>query len=268
MIVHWPGQVPAGGVSEKPTVNVDFYPTLLEAADAQGDPKHVVDGQSTLATWKGQGGKAEDRDLYWHYPLDRPHFLGGRSAGAIRDGDWKLIEFFDTGKRELFSLSADPSERHDRSAEHPKLVDSLATKLAAWRDSVGARLPSPPLLAEPRRLYFSDHFSAGQVSSRWAFSGDWSAKDGVLERGKTAKSTTRIFLKRAEYRDVVIRFDFQFRKAGTSVSSPVVTGPTTRWFTFDAITSTCRRPWTKAGRTFRIGTASARTRSNRTGGTR
>ena len=213
MIVHWPGHVSAGGVSEKPTVNVDFYPTLLEAADVQRDPKHVVDGQSTLATWKGHGGKSKDRELYWHYPLDRPHFLGGRSAGAIRDGDWKLIEFFDTGKRELFSLSADPSERHDRSADHPDLVDSLAAKLAAWRDSVGARLPSPPLLAEPRRLYFSDHFSAGQVSSRWAFSGDWSAKDGVLERGETAKSTTRIFLKRAEYRDVVIRFDFQFRKA-------------------------------------------------------
>ena len=213
LIVHWPGQVPAGAVSHKPTVNVDFYPTLLEAAGIERDPAHVVDGRSTLSTWKGSPVTTKERELYWHYPLDRPHFLGGRSAGAIRDGDWKLIEFFDTGESELYSLAADPSERHDRSAEHPDLVRSLKAKLVAWRNSVGARRASAPLLAEPRQLYFADHFSPGQVSSRWAFSGDWSVEGGVLLRGKSASRTTRIFLKQAEYRDAVIRFDFQFRQA-------------------------------------------------------
>ena len=213
LIVSWPGQVPVSTISHQPTVNVDFYPTLLEAAGIKRDPVHVVDGHSTLSTWKGSPVTRNARELYWHYPLDRPHFLGGRSSGAIRDGAWKLIEFFDTGKDELYSLSADPSERHDRSAEHPDLVRSLKAKLATWRESVGARLASPPLLAAPRRLYFADHFSPGQVSSRWAFSGDWSVEDGVLQRGKTANRTTRIFLKQAEYRDAVIRFDFQFRQA-------------------------------------------------------
>jgi hypothetical protein len=45
-----------------------------------------------------------------------------------------------------------------------------------------ATLASLPLLTEPGKLQFADHFSPGQVSERWFFSKDWSAENGVLQR--------------------------------------------------------------------------------------
>jgi len=139
LVVAWPGQVPAGSVCQQPTSNVDFYPTLLEVADIEPDPAQTLDGVSTLATWRDPAAAIERDALYWHYPLDKPHFLGGRSAGAIRQGEWKLIEFFDTDEVELYSLVDDPSERNDVAADHPEIVSRLKTKLTDWRRSVGAR---------------------------------------------------------------------------------------------------------------------------------
>jgi len=213
MIVRWPNSVSAAAVCDQPTMNVDFYPTLLEAARIATDPSQMLDGVSTLATWKQPKEVSGRNAMYWHYPLDRPHFLGGKSAGAIRDGNWKLIENFDTGRAELYSLADDRSEQRDLAAEHPARVSDLKAKLAAWRHEVGARVPSPPLLVDPRKLYFADHFSPGQVSDRWFFSRDWSAEDGVLQHSDAATDAGRIFLKGAAFQDVMIRFDFQFQNA-------------------------------------------------------
>lgn len=213
LVVSWPGQIPAGAMCDQPTVNVDFYPTLLQAARIKPAPRQVLDGASTLATWKNPKAPIERDALFWHYPLDRPHFLGGRSSGAIRQGDWKLIDFLDDGTTELYHLGDDPSEKKNLAAKKPAVVKALRAKLATWRRSVEARMPSPPLLAEPRKLYFADHFSTGQVSSRWWFNKDWSAEKGVLQRGEKGKKTTRIFLREAKYRDVIVRFDFQFQTA-------------------------------------------------------
>lgn len=213
MIVRWPGQVPAGSSCHEPTMNVDFYPTLLDAAGIEPDTKQTLDGISTLPTWKDARQSTGRDALYWHYPLDRPHFLGGKSSAAVRKGNWKLIEYFDTGKTELYSLDDDLSESTDLSAENPERVTALKSQLATWRRHVDARVPSPPLLTESRNLYFADHFSPGQVSNRWFFTGDWSAENGVLQRRETAKDNGRIFLRNPEYKDVIIRFDFQFQNA-------------------------------------------------------
>jgi arylsulfatase A-like enzyme len=142
LIVCWPGRTPAGSVCKQATVNVDFYPTLLAAAGLEADASQTLDGVSTMATWKDPAALIERDTLYWHYPLDRPHFLGGQSSGAIREGDWKLMEFFDTGEAQLYSLADDPSEQHSVASDHPQVVQRLKTKLAAWRESVGARTPS------------------------------------------------------------------------------------------------------------------------------
>lgn len=213
LIVSWPGKMAAGKVCSQPTMNTDFYPTLLDATQSAPDPNHKVDGASTLALWQNPERTHERDAFYWHYPLDRPHFLGGKSSGAIRDQDWKLIEYFNSGRTELYALSDDPSERNDLARAEPATVARLKKKLEAWRDSVQARTPSPPLLTASRSLYFADHFSSGNASARWHLNKDWHAQDGVLKRAEGGKGTTRVFLKDAEFDDVIVRFDFRLRKS-------------------------------------------------------
>ena len=92
LIVRWPrGKVPSGESCSQPVVNHDFYPTLLEAARIEPDSKQKLDGISILSTWQNPAKPTKRDSLHWHYPLDRPHFLGGVSSGAIRKNDYKLI---------------------------------------------------------------------------------------------------------------------------------------------------------------------------------
>jgi arylsulfatase A-like enzyme len=87
-------------------------------------------------------GRALDRGpLFWHYP----HYgnQGGAPAAAVREGDWKLIEWYEDGRRELFNIREDISEKHDRAADLPEKVRELAAKLDAWRRAVGAVMPTP-----------------------------------------------------------------------------------------------------------------------------
>ena len=113
----------------------------------------------------------------------------------------------------MYKLDSDVSESKDVSGEHPEIAKELKAKLAAWRDRVSARISSPPLLTDARQLYFADHFSTGQVSKRWFFNKDWSAENGVLQRSDDGTNTTRIFLRDAKYRDVIVRFDFQLQQS-------------------------------------------------------
>jgi arylsulfatase A-like enzyme len=213
LIVRWPGTIPAGVVCQQATQNVDFYPTLLAAAEIEPDTAQTLDGVSILETWMGSS-KTIPRDfLAWHYPLDRPHFLGGVSGGAIRSGDWKLIERFDEGNVELFSLTDDPGETTNLAAKNPAEAERLHRRLVAWREAVGARLPSPPLLTEPRQLYFAEHFNPNHLSERLWYNADWKTEGGVLKRLENSSGNTRIFLRDAEFRDAVIRFDFRLGDA-------------------------------------------------------
>jgi arylsulfatase A-like enzyme len=102
LIVKWPGVVPAGTVDSTPVTSVDFYPTFLEMAGADDVSGHTVDGVSLMPLLEQTG--ALDRDaIYWHYP----HYAnaGSTPTGAIREGDWKLIEFFEDGHVELYNLA-------------------------------------------------------------------------------------------------------------------------------------------------------------------
>lgn len=212
MIVRWPGNTPAGVVCRQPTMNTDFCPTLLAAADLPGKTK-TFDGVSTLAAWRDPAVAPPRDALYWHYPLDRPHFLGGVSAGAIRKGDWKLIEFFDTGGVELYSLADDPSETKNLADVEPRRVAELKRQLADWRKKVSARSPSPPFLTETRQLYFGDHFSSNRASEQWWFNQDWVARNDMLIRGEGGDETTRIFLRDVAYGDCMVRFDFKLNES-------------------------------------------------------
>ncbi len=139
MFIVWPGVTKPGSVCKTPVISTDFYPTMLEMAGLPLKPKQHVDGVSLVPLLKG--GKIPPRPLFWHYP----HYgdQGGRPGGVIRDGDWKLIEFFGDEKLELYNLRTDIGERHDLSRQYPEKVKELLARLKAWRKSVDAKMPRP-----------------------------------------------------------------------------------------------------------------------------
>jgi uncharacterized sulfatase len=146
MIVRWPGNVEPGSECHVPVTSVDFYPTLLAAAGADTPQNQVLDGMSLMPLLMGIGDLARDA-IFWHYP----HYHHSTPASAVRAGDWKLIEFFEDGRLELYNLREDMSEAHDLAAAMPGRADSLREQLAAWRVSVDAIIPEPNPDYDPAR---------------------------------------------------------------------------------------------------------------------
>lgn len=132
LIARWPGVVPKGQVSKVPVVSTDFYPTFLEVASARPAPAHTLDGMSIAPLLRNPKAALQERDICWYYPLEKDHFLGGKSGMSIRDSRWKLIEFLTTGEKQLFDLAADPAESCDLASRNPEMVRAL-NRLARWR---------------------------------------------------------------------------------------------------------------------------------------
>jgi len=139
--VRYPKIVPAGTVCKTPTSNIDLYPTLCQFALVKPDSKQHIDGVSLFPVLKNPGARLKRNTLYWHYPLARPHFLGGHSSGAVRKGDWKLIEYLDADRKELYNLADDISEKNNLAGKNPEKVAELQGLLKAWRKDVGAKIP-------------------------------------------------------------------------------------------------------------------------------
>lgn len=138
LIVKYPGVTTPGTTCDTPVTTMDFYPTFTEAAGAKLDPSHALDGISLAPVLRSSKASLKREALYWHYPLESPHFLGGRSASSIRKGDWKLIQFYDDKRTELYNLKADPSETTDLSSEESNIAAELLADLQSWLVSVGA----------------------------------------------------------------------------------------------------------------------------------
>jgi arylsulfatase A-like enzyme len=140
LLVRWPGVVKPGSLCDVPVCSIDFYPTILEAAGLKPGSSPGIDGISLLPLLQQTGGWRRDT-IYWHYP----HYSnqGGRPCGAIRQDNFKLIEFFEDGRKELYNLKSDAGEENDLSSNSPKQADELQAKLAAWRKSVNAQMPAP-----------------------------------------------------------------------------------------------------------------------------
>ena len=140
LIVKWPGRVKPGTVTSEVACSIDFFPTILDATNLPGTPAApAVDGVSLLPVFNG--GKLKERAIFWHYP----HYAnqGSRPGGAIRRGDYKLIESYEDGRRELYNLKTDLSESRNLIVAKPDVAKELAAELAAWRKDVGARMPTP-----------------------------------------------------------------------------------------------------------------------------
>ncbi len=127
----------ASGVCRIPVMGTDFYPTLLELCYFPARPAQHVDGLSLLPLLTT--GPFRNRDLFWHYP----HYgnQGGEPSSIIRRGPWKLIHYWEDGKRELYNILNDLSETTDVAVEHPRLTDALGAALDRWLEEVKATIP-------------------------------------------------------------------------------------------------------------------------------
>jgi arylsulfatase A-like enzyme len=187
LIVRWPGQVPAGRVVDTPVINTDWLPTLTEIAGAR-TPRDL-DGVSIASLLVGRG-PPKPRPFYWHFP----HYTnqGSQPAGAIRDGDWKLVEGYEDGRVELFNLAKDMSEATNLSAREPRRVARLKRQLAAWRQRVGAQTnaPNPDFNSALHRKLYVDFMPSvfdplHADAETWARVAEWRKQmDAVLRRPK------------------------------------------------------------------------------------
>ena len=138
-IVRWPGRVPAGRVVDTPFSNIDWIPTLLEMAGYAAPEE--IDGVSVAEGMRG--GNLPERKFFWHFP----HYTnqGGRPTGAMREGDWLLVEFYDADKAELYRLSQDISEKEDLSSANPERLRAMRAELDQWRrdNDVQYNRPNP-----------------------------------------------------------------------------------------------------------------------------
>jgi arylsulfatase A-like enzyme len=139
LVARWPGAIPAGTTCDVPVIGTDFYPTILDLAGLDLRAEQHQDGVSIAPVLKDPKATIPRDNLYWHYP----HYHRTKPYGAVRHGDWKLIEFFEDGNVELFNLKSDPWEKNDLAKEHPERAAELLGKLTAWRKSVGAQMPTP-----------------------------------------------------------------------------------------------------------------------------
>lgn len=147
MMIRWPGVTKPGTVSDAPVCSIDFFPTMLEIAGGKVDAAWHVDGQSLVPLLRG--GAAPRREaLYWHYP----HYSnqGGVPSGAVRAGDYKLIEFFEDGRLELYNLARDIRESEDLAAKEPERARRMRAMLQKWRESVKATMPLPNPNYDPK----------------------------------------------------------------------------------------------------------------------
>ncbi len=141
LIVRWPGVTTAGDICRAPVFVVDLYPTLLEIARIGGDSSRnaKLDGLSLAPLLRQPTAGLEREALYFHYPHYYPTTT---PAGAIRAGDWKLIEYFEDNRVELYNLRDDLSEASDLAARQPEKAQNLRARLANWRKSIGADMPT------------------------------------------------------------------------------------------------------------------------------
>lgn len=141
LVVRWPGRVPAGTVSGVPTVSMDFFPTFLDAAGLAPAPSVPLDGTSLMPVLSGSGDLGREA-IFFHYPNYAFHGEN-RLAGAVREGDYKLIEFYDDGSVELYDLAHDPGETRNLAPEQSARASAMRSRLDDWLAASGARMPTP-----------------------------------------------------------------------------------------------------------------------------
>ena len=144
MIVKWPGVVAGGTECDRYLMIEDFYPSIIELAgitDYKLPP--TVDGRSFVPLLRGTGNPSRGRALIWNFP----NIWGNDGPGinlncSIRKGAWKLVYYYDSGKKELFRIPDDIGEKNDLASRRPAKVRRLSRELGTYLREVGADRPS------------------------------------------------------------------------------------------------------------------------------
>lgn len=139
MFAVWPGRIEPGSKSDYIAMTMDLFPTVCEAAGAEGKRplfEHAIDGASFLPVLLGRaisgtppgGSAAEGRTLVWvrretGADCALPYY-------AVRRGDWKLLQNGPFEKPALYDLASDPGEQAPLDSKH-KNYRPLAKALEA-----------------------------------------------------------------------------------------------------------------------------------------
>jgi arylsulfatase A-like enzyme len=156
-IVRWPGVTQAGSSCDVPTIHVDVFPTLAEIGKAPAPEGQPLDGESLAPLFRDPAARLKREAIYQHFP----GYLGAGAdtwrttpVGLIQSGEWKLMEFFEDGRLELYNLKEDIGESKNLATEMPNKAKELHAKMIVWRESVKAPMPvknTPPTGAEPKK---------------------------------------------------------------------------------------------------------------------
>ncbi len=193
LIVRWPGKVPAGVVQETPVIFTDLMPTLLAATGVDAaKTAGPLDGVNLLPLLTG--GTIPARPIFWHFPNYTNQ--GGRPAGAVRDGEWKLVEQYEDGSLELYHLASDIRETRNLAKKEPARAAAMQVQLAAWRRSVGAQenAPNPAFDAALHRKLYVD-FDPSTITAAPTFaaieknSTEWRQAMNAATKGNKVKVT-------------------------------------------------------------------------------
>lgn len=145
-IVRWPGITPAGSQVGQPSIHVDLYPTMLEIAGAAAPENYPLDGESLVPLFKDPKAALQRTAIFQHFP----GYLGAGEntwrttpVGLIQQGDWKLMEYFEDGRLELYNLAEDIGEKNNLASAQPDKVKELQSQMIAWRKEIGAKMPTP-----------------------------------------------------------------------------------------------------------------------------
>jgi arylsulfatase A-like enzyme len=143
-VIRWPGVTQPGSVCGVPTIHVDIFPTFLEIASAPR-PRQVLDGESLVKLFRDPVAKLNRTAIYQHFP----GYLGAGEntwrttpVSVIQSGDWKLLEFLEDGRLELYNLSDDIGESNNLAKTMPEKTRELHDRLIAWRQDVQAPMPT------------------------------------------------------------------------------------------------------------------------------
>jgi arylsulfatase A-like enzyme len=152
LVLRWPAQVPPNSTSNTPVIGIDYFPTFLDVANLSIPEGKKLDGVSLLPLLT-QTGSIDIRALYWHFPIylqkyasieDDSHdaLFRTRPGSALRYGKWKLHEYFEDGRIELYDLESDTGERTNLAKTHPEKAAQLKQMLNTWRTATAAPVPT------------------------------------------------------------------------------------------------------------------------------